>query len=336
MPSCCASCCSCCSNAVVGTCASIYLIIGVTLVAAGGAALVTPYGQIVTPLVAVLTMLGGAATFVVACIGLCAACENQQRVRSLHIFTLLTLAMVVLSVAAVVLLFQYESVLVLASEAGVEGGVANASAEIVEARTRVIDGLATSAFYKCGAMVNATAGGALTFTCRDESFAMLAQAVNDTCFAPASLTSLNVSAGSVFASCYAGATFPSWHGEDASGRAIGLSSSPSAVLNTPKGIFCACSTTLVNLILPYLRWTKYAAIAVVLFFLLVLSACLHQIKQRGCCGRKGLSEDGVQLQPGSQQGAPSINQTFDSEAAKKGAHKSAKLARNESGYLMRP
>lgn len=332
---------ACMSNAVLGTCASLYVIIGVAIAATAGAAFFTPLGQIITPVYAACTMGGGIAIFIIGCIGLCAACDSQQRVCLLHLFTLLTLSMVVLSVVLAIIMFEYEAMLEAASAAGgevikddVAEGVADATVAVSASSADVIRTMATNAFYACGATVNATEETArYTFRCSNsKDFGILAESINATCMNPDVAVALNASAGSVFHKCYAGSSFPSWSGHDETGRAVSLSAATLlAALNTPKGLFCACSSTLIDAwILPYLGWAKYIAMCVCACFLLVLLACVHQICRRGCCGGKGRKE--VERQPELS----SIQMTYPDANAGKKKGKGASSKMNDGGYIARP
>lgn len=54
-------------------------MLGVAIVAAACATFFTPFGAIITTVYAMSMIGGGVAMFVIACIGLCAACEDQKK-----------------------------------------------------------------------------------------------------------------------------------------------------------------------------------------------------------------------------------------------------------------
>jgi len=284
MPSSTANCCrTCLSNAVIGTCASVYLIFGVAIASAAAATFFTPYGQILTPLYAG-SMLGiGISIFAVGVVGLFAACDSKQRVCTLYVFGFLTLSMIVATAIVGALMFEYERILEVASGTGSEGGVQALSRSIDRASTAVVKTLATNAFYACGAMVNATlfSPAVYTFRCSDSAFSHLQDTINGTC-----TNGLNASVGAAYYHCYAGGAYLSWSAVDAFGHAVNLTASGTlASLNTPKGLFCACSSTVIDeYVLPYLRWAKWVVIALTNFLFFVLLACVHQLCERGCCG----------------------------------------------------
>jgi hypothetical protein len=261
----------------------------------------------------------------------------------LHLFSMLTLLMVVLSIVVAVIMFEYENVLKLASAAGgelaregVEEGVDEAVGAIGETSTTIISSIATNAFYACNAVINATdIPMAFSFNCLSPDFPILAATINGTCMDPAVTALLNVSSGSVFDTCYMGAAFTEWTGKNAFGTAVALSASTLlAALNTPKGLFCACSSTLIDTyILPYLAWAKMAIIAVCVFFVVVYCACIHQICKRGCCGDKSKKKALEEKQPEMS----SIQMTYPDAAptqGKKGKKGHSKL--NDGGYIARP
>lgn len=335
------SCCGCLSNTLVGFCSSLYLILGVSIVAAAASTLFTPLGQIVTPTYAWALIGGGLAIFMIAVIGLCAACDSKQRVRLVHLFNLLTLIMVVLSIAISVAIFQYEDVLKLASRAGgetgeraVAGGIANAQSAIDSAGTSVIKTLATNAFRACDANVSYSSATAYHFTCGNSDFGFMDDTIDAAFVGLNAMGGLNATQGSMFYHCYVAedGTFPTWPGEDIDGNAIALTSATLlTVLNTPKGLFCACSDVLIDkYILPYLAWAKWVAIAVCVFFLLVLAACIHQICKRGCCGGKKELQD--PNDPKALQ-MSNIQMTYPPPGGnnKKGAQRL-----NDGGYIARP
>lgn len=332
----CGECCrGCLSNAVIGTCASLYLIIGIAIAGAGMGTFFTAVGQVIDPIYASMLLGGGIVIFVVGCVGLCAACENKQRVITLYLFMFLTLAMVAASIGLTILLFQYEELLMLTTAAAgnhAAGTVANATelagTAIGAAGTTVIKTLATNAFYACGAKVNATSVASVyTFECSNDEFNMLQATINNTCM---DTTAYNAT----FSNCYAGGSFPQWTGVDPFGVAVNLTSTTAlATLNTPKGLFCACSSTIIDTyILPYLSWVKWLPIAVALFFCAVFVACCHQLYQRGCCGGKGLTDKRErELQPDA------IQMTYPDQRREPPAAKGkGKKGSGSSGYIARP
>lgn len=79
---------------------------------------------------------------------------------------------------------------------------------------------------------------------------MLQDTINGTCM---DASAYNLS----YAHCYAGSSFPTWTGVDPFGVPVVLQGdlATPATLNTPKGLFCACSATLIDAyVLPYLLW----------------------------------------------------------------------------------
>ena len=121
-----------------------------------------------------------------------------------------------------------------------------------------------------------TAERFLTFQCRDPAFPTLVKTVNKRCLND----QLNATANSTFVRCYEGGMFASWtHTNDTHlTTALGVV----AALNTPKGIFCACSSQLLNqYIRPYVAAGKVAALTCCFFFAFAVAACVHQLCVRG-------------------------------------------------------
>ena len=329
-------CCGCISNAVLGICASIYLLLGTIIFAAGCATFVTPFGQIVPPLYAGCMIGGGVGIFIIACVGLCAACESQkkQNVCPLWIFTLLTFVMLVLASASTVIMFQYESVLSIASAAGgeetsdsVDGAVGDAKSLLAGVSTTVIETLATNTFDACGANVT-MAGGAIgyVFTCNDDSFSFLEETITLGCLNPQS--SINATNTSLYSTCYSSHDSDIHSFPDLEAPVFLSEDSIIATLNTPKGLYCACSSTLIDsYVMPYLAWAKYISLVIIVFFVLVLFACIHQICQRGCCGGKNKS--------GGDEQFNDIQMTYPAGGAGYTAGKK-KSRLNDNGFIARP
>ena len=169
MPDCKRGCKGCMSTALVELSSTLYLVIGVTLLAASGATFFTPIGEIITAAYAGGMAGGGVAIIVIACIGFYAACDSKQRVGMLWLFTLLTFCVVVLMIAVTAVFFQYEEVLGLASAAGgengraeVEGGIGEATEVLSETAASLVSDLAKNAFHAC----NATGARAPTCCCQ--------------------------------------------------------------------------------------------------------------------------------------------------------------------------
>jgi len=324
------------SNAVIGTCASLYLIIGIGIAASGSATFFTAVGRIIDPGYAAALLGGGIAMFAIGCIGLCAACESKkkQNVLPLYLFMFLTLVMIAASVGLMIVLFQYEALLNLTTKAAgtevaatVENVTATAGSTVGRTGTTVIKTLATNAFYACGAAINATSlPSVFDFSCADPEFNMLQRTINSTCMDTSAFNT-------TFYHCYEGDSFTGWQGVDPFGVAVNLTTTTAlATLNTPKGLFCACSSTLIDAyILPYLAWAKWLPIGVCIFFILVFCACVHQLCTRGCCGGKGREDNAEKdLQP------ESIQMTYhDAQPPPKKGKKGA-AGSSGGGYIARP
>ena len=95
---------------------------------------------------------------------------------------------------------------------------------------------------------------------------------------------------------------------------------------------------------------RYVAIAVCIFFFVVLIACIHQICQRGCCACCKPTVDNADKGPGSAksndpyaQGPGNIQMTFQGASGKPDAYlQSGKTGKKghsklkDDGYIARP
>lgn len=323
---------SCLSNLMVIISATIYLILGVVLMAAAASTFFTPFGEILEPLYASSVLGGGVVIFLIAVIGLCAACDKRQRVCLLWLFTVLTFIVFCVSIGLAVAMFAYEDVLKEAAKVNLEEEVQTVTQAISGANTAVVKTLATNTFSACGANTTQTEDeyplGFFNFTCRDSWFNVLGDTVQEKCLGPTN--AVNASMGSTFYKCYEGNQFATWV------STVDLTSSTfEGVLNTPKGVFCACSSELINdYILPYLSWAKWVTIGVAVFFAMVFVACLVQICcVRGVCGKKSEEKfaDMESVQMNTYPADPNNNTI---EPKKKKKQQSGKF--NSGGYVARP
>jgi hypothetical protein len=160
--------CGCLSNAVLGLAATVYLLVGLTVTTVA-VMLLSTYSTLL-PHLYTLTLLGsGIATLLVAAIGFLAACErrNEQGVRArrcqfylLELFALLTLGLLVASIAGLLLLLAWDNMLsglASATELEFEGSALDFNEDLrtrsSEATTDFIQTLSTNAFRACGGTV---------------------------------------------------------------------------------------------------------------------------------------------------------------------------------------
>ena len=101
--------------------ATLYLILGLALIAAAAATFFTSYGEIFAPLYAGSSIGVGVAIVLVAIVGYCAAC--RQKACWLGIFMFFDLIVIVVIIAVSVLMFRYEDVLKVAGDVGIQGDV---------------------------------------------------------------------------------------------------------------------------------------------------------------------------------------------------------------------
>lgn len=286
------------SNTFLGLSATLYLIIGIAIVAAAASTFFTPYGKILTPMYAGVFLGGGCALFLIAVVGYVAACRKRSERSGLQgarcllwIFTILTFLMFVLSIVAVIFMFDYEKILHGAAKVSVD----ETTETIGDTSTEIVKNIATQAFDGCEADVTVPSPAEPTvfqFHCNNTYFKTLTTTINSVCFAE---SAVNASAGSLFEKCYAGddllseskwpepanAPLPTTYPASANPPAAAVL----GALRTPKGLFCACASALLeDYVLKYLNFAKYVVIGVCLFFLIVFASGIHQLCHRGCCG----------------------------------------------------
>lgn len=123
------------------------------------------------------------------------------------------------------------------------------------------------------------------FRCRNqEDFKRLSYLMSRTCFEGEPVVGTY---GSLFQRCVSdrvGTPFSSWEPEV---NLVGRDPPPSsvlAVLNSPKGLFCACGSSLIDgYVLPFVEAAKVIAVCVMIFFYLVFVAGTVQVTLRCCC-----------------------------------------------------
>jgi len=276
------SCCSCFTNIVLGFSAFIYLLLGIAITGVAISTFFTPYGQIITPIIAGSGIGGGVAIILIAIIGFCAAC-NKESTCLLSVFTILTFVVVLLLVVAIVLFFSYEELLHEAARVDKEDAFVAASAVVSTTGTSIVAELSKVTFTACNASVTPSSeAGIYNFACRDNDFYQLSQILNNTCLSD---NPINASAGALFTRCYSdapGTIFSSW--PPMYNLTVGSAASTLMVLNTAKGILCACSSSILEeYIMPYLLTVKIIGICITVFFALSFVSCCYQLCKRCCC-----------------------------------------------------
>jgi len=319
-----------CTNlnaAVLGIAATLYLILGLAIIAASAATFFTPYGKIFTPIYAGSGLGTGILIFLVSVIGYLAACRQKSCWLGLYMgFDLLIVLLIIISV---VLMFRYEDVLELATKASVDGQVEGGLAALSTWETNIIEDVVTNAFDACVPNITVTDASAETyaFVCRDSAFNALGEAVNE-CVA----NGVNATNGTIMHSCYNAdngwaATVPLIM------PAIVQNVLP--VLGTAKGLYCACSATITNdFILKYIGMVKWVGIAIAVFFCLIFFSCCYLC----CCAPKPEATQQldanarIEFTPGGWS-AGSVG--YGASNKQKGYGKSGKYGQ-DSAYIAKP
>jgi len=244
--------------------ATIYLTLGLAITAASAATFFTPYGKIFTPIYAGSGIGGGVLILIVAIIGYIAACKRGKC--SLGLYMFFDLLIIVLIIIAVILMFRYEDVLNLATQANLDDEVKGGLAALSDAETTVVRDVVTKSFSACAGNTTYNATDEMySFACSDSAFSGLGEAV-DSCMHDG----VNATIGTIMYSCYTSENWP---------PATPLNMPATVqnvlpVLQTPKGLYCACASAIMNeFILKYIGIAKWVGIGVAVFFVLIFLSC---------------------------------------------------------------
>lgn len=266
-------CCNSLNIFVLGFASTLYLVLGLALVAASGATFFTAYGEIFTPIYAGTGIGVGLLIFLVSVIGYLAACKQKKCWLSL--FMLFDIIIIAVIVIMVVLMFRYEDALRLASEANLDEAVTGGLAALNRVETTIVRDVVNNAFSACdgNTTISNITIDTFDFSCSDSDFEMLGATV-DRCMA----SPVNATIGTIMYSCY---TSPRWPTSvDLGTHDSGYELLP--VLQTPKGLYCACASAITNeFILRYITTVKFIAIGVGGFFILIFLSCCYL-----CCAKK--------------------------------------------------
>jgi hypothetical protein len=316
--------CSTLNATVLGLAATIYLIIGLVFIAASAATFFTPYGEIFTPIYAGFGIGIGVLIFLVSVIGFLAACQKGKC--WLGLYMSFDLLIIVLIIIAVILMFRYEDVLRLASDAGVDGAVTGGLAALTEYETNLIKDVVTNAFTACegNTTVADATTGSFNFKCDDSYFNLLGESVN-TCVS----NGVNGTVGSIMYTCYMS---DKWVQTDSDGDRVNLTQPATTenvlpVLQTPKGLYCACSSTIMNdFILKYIGVTKYVGIGIGVFFILIFLSCCYLC----CCAPKPQEKEERVEFTGGYAGQPQVATQGGYNTKKKGGYNA------DAAYMVAP
>ena len=109
---------------------------------------------------------------------------------------------------------------------------------------------------------------AFDFTCNNTEMGPISSAIQNQCFA----SSINGTMDSDYYDCF---TSDSWWVPPA------MVYSLAATIDTKKGLFCACYTSLIDVVKPYFNIGKWVSIGVTVYFWFVFIGCLFLC----CCAR---------------------------------------------------
>lgn len=297
----------------------IYLILGIALIAASTATFFTVFRDIITPLYATAFLGLGLVIFLVSIIGFMAA--RGKRKCWLALFMFFDLLIFALFVAAVVIAFWYEDVLKLASEVHVDTQIQAGVNGLTTWQTEIVETLVTNTVNVCNGTtaLHPAPPPVYDFSCSNPDGIMqeLAKEIDGCVASP-----INATAGTFFYGCYLSTA---WN------ETTPLPQPPTdanliPVLNTPKGVYCACAATIMNdFILRYVYVFKWVGLGVAVFFLLIFFSCCHLC----CCAAKDKDEETRAIEF-TQQGWSAGNVSAYSQkntGKKRGGYNDAYIAR---------
>jgi hypothetical protein len=306
---------------VLGFAATIYLILGLAIIAASAATFFTPYGQIFTSIYAGSGIGAGVVIFLVSVVGYLAACKKGSCWLGIYMF--FDLLIIALIIIAIVFMFRYEDVLNVAGQVNLDGTVTSGLAALGTWETTVIKDVVTNAFTACNGNTTILDASELTyhFSCINSDFETLGTTVN-TCV----MGGVNATNGTIMNSCY---NSDNWDG----GVPLVMPATAEnvlPVLETSKGLYCACSDALMNdIILKYIAWFKWTGIGIAVFFVLIFLSCCYLC----CCSTKNKGDESAVEFNTSQPNGWSAGSAVGNK--QKGYGKSGKYGQ-DSAYIAKP
>lgn len=291
------------ADTILGVASTVYLLLGLIIIAGGLASFVTPQGKAIVPgIYAAGGLVVGFLVFLLAIAGYAAICAKKWYRCFLGTFMAFDLVILVACVAIAAVMFSFEQSMDLAAKANVNGVVTAADSAAMKA----VKDMVISTLNACDGTAVPRQGVAsrFTFSCSAAGFSFIGTAVNMCLTASpldttGSTSAAGVATGSPYYQCY--------EGKDQQARAAWVPkfpiTPPAPAVGSPKGVFCQCSSALMDQLKPYMDYIKWVGIAIVVFFGLVFLSCCYLM----CCAKRAPKEQpmgggGVQFTNVGSQG----------------------------------
>lgn len=306
---------------VLGFAATLYLLVGIALIAASTATFFTVFKDIIAPVYAISFLGLGIVILLVSISGFLAACGKHKC--WLSIFMLFDVLIIALFVIAVVIMFYYENVLQLASEVHAQNQITAGINGLDTLQTEMVETLTTNTLNVCNGTttLDLSPTEVYDFTCGNKDSLMQSLAASiDLCVK----NPINASVGTFMYGCYHSTV---WN-ETTPLQQPSTDANLVPVLNTPKGLYCACSSTIMHdFILKYVYIFKWVGIGVAVFFLLIFFSCCYLC----CCAPKAKDEDPRAIEFTQQQHGWSAGNVGYSQK-----NTGKKRLGNSDAYIARP
>jgi len=273
----------CTASFFLGTASTIFLLIGITTVAAFTASLVTFVRALVPNYIAIAGIGAGVAIIIIAVCGFVSACSKRHKRISLSCFMIFDfLVFVLVAVTAFFMLRSNDAIKALNKvhftnvTEGFEQGIG----------TMITNGVDTT-YKACEADVHRLPkiGGYFTMSCNQTEWNVFADIINGNCLGPDhAVEQFTAVTTTTFTKCFDDQTFWTSADNGYTGPVVWLALG--RIIDTPKGVFCQCYDKLSDVITSYFTVIAYSSIGVAVFFGIVFLACCYL-----CCCYKPLPEE---------------------------------------------
>mmetsp|Transcript_1129 Transcript_1129/g.3730 ORF Transcript_1129/g.3730 Transcript_1129/m.3730 type:complete len:281 (+) Transcript_1129:64-906(+) len=273
------SCTRCTSLSLVLVASILFSVLGAAITTIGVMALALPWARALVPgWYSGITLGVGVVILLFAIFGYASLCKKEKKC-TLGLFMVFTIIVTALTVASTVFLFRTEEALAYADKVSfvnITDWELSAAMELRGGVERTWDA--------CNANVVDLGAGKYELTCAATEFGYVEDAVNARC-----LQEDNVDIESVYKECFvSGSWWPAPEGVDPN--------DVEAVLNTPKGIFCACYSEFHQNVETYFSVGKWVSLGSSIFFGIVFFACCYLC----CCSKSPQKQQQQQQQQKAQ------------------------------------
>lgn len=269
----------CGANTLLGVAATIFLLIGLGMIAGSVSVFFTFVKDLVSPFVAASGIGIGVAISLIALMGFMGICKRTNKKFWIGSFMLFDL-IVLLALGTVVFFMIFTAD---AMKLARDQSFLNITSTQLTVAKSLIGGVEKIS-NGCGSQIYPLYEQVYEVNCSASSYMAVATLLNTGCFGSGHPVHLNETE-SIVSTCYRDG-IPGWDLKVPYNSAY-----PVEMVNTPKGIFCQCTDTLTDFFLDYMVLCQIIGICVVAFFFIVFVACCYL-----CCTKDEAFED----DPGSE------------------------------------